>query len=159
MAFSRIVVPYDGSRYSEKAISHAVELAKAFGGSEVILLHVIQEIPVPPLYLGTLRSRRTGETTTAQAYFKEVYQEMKRDMLNALERKKGEYEKSGVRMAIRVVVGSPADKIVEYAKDESVELIVIGRAGAKGISKLFKSLGSVSRAVSERAPCPVIIVQ
>jgi nucleotide-binding universal stress UspA family protein len=49
-----------------------------------------------------------------------------------------------------------SDTIIRIAEKEHVDLIVIGNVGRSGISKL-KSLGSVSRGVSERAPCPVMI--
>ena len=48
----KILVPHDGTEMSDKALAKAIELVKAFGGT-LILLHVIEEIPVPPsLILG-----------------------------------------------------------------------------------------------------------
>ena len=52
--------------------------------------------------------------------------------------------------------GPPADSIVDFANDQKVDLIVIGNVGLSGLSKV-KALGSVSRSVSERASCPVLI--
>jgi nucleotide-binding universal stress UspA family protein len=57
-----------------------------------------------------------------------------------------------------VLIGdSVSGKILELAEKDNVDLIIIGNVGLSGISKL-KTLGSVSRAVSERSPCPVLIV-
>jgi nucleotide-binding universal stress UspA family protein len=53
--------------------------------------------------------------------------------------------------------GYPPEKIIEFAKNEQVDLIVIGSVGLSELSKV-KALGSVSRSVSERAICPVLIV-
>lgn len=51
MAFDRILVPYDGSKQSDKALEHAASLARLVGSKELVLLHVVQEIPVPPMML------------------------------------------------------------------------------------------------------------
>jgi len=49
---SKILVPHDGTEMSDKALEKAVELAKTFK-AELVLFHVIEEIPVPPsLMLG-----------------------------------------------------------------------------------------------------------
>ena len=45
---SKILVPHDGTEMSDKAFKKAVELAKVFK-AELVLLHVIEEIPVPPI--------------------------------------------------------------------------------------------------------------
>ena len=50
-----------------------------------------------------------------------------------------------------------ADKIVETAKLESCDLIVMGSRGLGGIKEFF--LGSVSDRVADEAPCPVLIIK
>lgn len=60
---------------------------------------------------------------------------------------------------IYITIGSPIDKILEYTTNKKVDLIVIGSIGVTGISKFFKGLGSVSRNVSEKVSCPVLIVR
>ena len=45
---SKILVPHDGTEMSDRAFKKAVELAKVFK-AELVLLHVIEEIPVPPI--------------------------------------------------------------------------------------------------------------
>jgi nucleotide-binding universal stress UspA family protein len=58
-----------------------------------------------------------------------------------------------------VLYGKPADKILEYAQKERIDLIVIDNIGAGSkLSKVILTLGSVSRTVSEKASCPVMIV-
>jgi nucleotide-binding universal stress UspA family protein len=52
---------------------------------------------------------------------------------------------------------SISDTILEFAKKEKADLIVIGNIGLSGISKL-KTLGSVSRSIAEKSSCPVLIV-
>jgi nucleotide-binding universal stress UspA family protein len=48
LTFSKILVPYDGSKYAERALNKVVNLAKMMKGSEIIILNIMEEIPVPP---------------------------------------------------------------------------------------------------------------
>ncbi|HEY7108247.1 MAG TPA: universal stress protein [Nitrososphaeraceae archaeon] len=56
-----------------------------------------------------------------------------------------------------MTTGNIVKQILDIAARENVDLVVLGSAGLGGMSKL-KALGSVSRRVSERAKCPVLIV-
>lgn len=168
----KILVPYDGSPPSAKAVRYATDMAREDGHSKgskttiiIILLHVVPEIPIPPMFGDGIRLSRAGEAeVTTTAYLKEVYQELKAAAKKKLENKKSEvmWDLKGSAhvptVETRVAVGDPADKILEYAEDEKVDLIVIGNVSLKGIAKL-KALGSVSRKVAERASCPVTIVR
>ncbi len=174
MAFHKILVPYDSSEASDKALSNALKIAKMSNESErihkqgdvitiIILLHILQEIPVPPSFGGTtLRklSEKTGETITFREYLNEVYQEMTASANKMLDQKTREHtiNITNVEIKPKVTIGLPADKIMEMAIEENVDLIVMGNVGLSRFSKL-KALGSVSRNVSERARCPVILVR
>jgi nucleotide-binding universal stress UspA family protein len=54
----------------------------------------------------------------------------------------------------RLITGEPAEAVVRLAKDEGVDLIVMGTHGRSGISRLL--MGSVAEAIVRRAPCPVL---
>jgi len=166
-------VPYDSSAASNKALSNAFEIAKMSEESErihkhggvvrIMLLHVIPEIPVPYSFIGSpLRklSEKTGERITIREYLKEVYQEMKASAVKMLDQKTREctINIETIKVQPKVTIGLPADKIMEMATEENVDLIVIGTTGLKGVSKI-KALGSVARNVSERAKCPVMLVR
>jgi nucleotide-binding universal stress UspA family protein len=159
----KILVPYDGSQPSENAVKQAIELANDLSGrSEIILLNVVEEVVLPPVMLHSLRFRSqiTGDEITITGLTKELRQQMKEagiKMLNEKHQQLSTKIRNNVEMKTKVLVGYPSDKIIEYAKEENVDLVIIGNVGLSGVSK-FKALGSVSRSVSERAPCPVIIV-
>jgi nucleotide-binding universal stress UspA family protein len=155
--YSKILVPYDGSKYAEKALNKAVNLAKLIKGSEIIILNVIEEILTPPLVFPTrIRHYKTGEDTTLSTYFRDLQTDMRYKMINTLEKIKQKYEKS-VKIRTVVLVGLAEDKIVEFANRQNVDLIVMGSKGLKGITRLL--MGSVSRNVSEKAKCSVMIVR
>ena len=57
MTYNKILVPYDSSKPSEIALEHAIQIAKMSGISSaanttitVILLHVVQDVPVPATF-------------------------------------------------------------------------------------------------------------
>ena len=155
--YSKILVPYDGSKHAEKALNKAVNLAKLIKGSKIIILNVIEEILTPPLVFPTrIRHYKTGEDTTLSTYFRDLQTDMRYKMINTLEKIKQKYENS-VKIRTVVLVGSAKDKIVEYANRQNVDLVVMGSKGLKGISRLL--MGSVSRHVSEKVKCSVMIVR
>jgi nucleotide-binding universal stress UspA family protein len=95
---------------------------------------------------------------STKEYLKELYQKMKSDASQMLNKKKQEFTDGGVHnVRIKVSVGNPVKQILATATTEKVDLIIIGSIGRSGIARL-KNLGSVSRSVSERASCPVMIV-
>ena len=53
--------------------------------------------------------------------------------------------------------GSPAQKILEVARDRQADLIVMGTVGMSAVERVL--LGSVSDHVSRQAPCPVLLVR
>lgn len=157
MAFKIILVPHDGSVMSDKALDKAVEIAKLAKGSQIIIIHVIPEIPTP-IFSREIRSPETGEVITFSEYMISLYQKIESEMREKLEDKKKKY-KDNMLIETFITIGNPSDKILEYATDKKADLIVIGSIGVTGVSKFFKGLGSVSRNVSEKVSCPVLIVR
>ena len=156
--YKKILVPYDGSEPSDKALDHAVNIAKMSGKSEVILLYVIAEFPTYHFIERPARSIKTGEKTTVSQYLKEVYELMEESANYVLDKKKEDIKKTtGLEIGTKLLTGHISNSIIDFAAKEKVDLIVIGNVGRSGMSKL-RSLGSVSRSVSERSPCPVMIV-
>lgn len=171
MLFKKILVPYDGSKPSDHALEQAIELAKLVKSNyndtsndndvHIILLYVCQEILVPAMIERSMRSPKTGEVTTVSELIKDLNEEVRTNMSKMLDEKKHKYAvKDDVIIETMSLVGGgpPADKIVDFANNQKVDLIVvIGNVGLSGLSKV-KALGSVSRSVSERASCPVLII-
>jgi len=61
---------------------------------------------------------------------------------------------TGIKTVIKT--GHPADEILDTAKEEAVQMIVIGSRGKK-VSHLF--MGSISREVADRSEVPVLLVK
>lgn len=156
--YKKILVPYDDSEPSNKALDHAAAIAKMSGGSEVILLYIIAEFPTYHFIERPARSIKTGEKITLSQYLKEVYELMEESANDVLDKKKEEIKRTaGLEIRTKLLTGHISNAIIDFAAKEKVDLIVIGNVGRSGISKI-RTLGSVSRSVSERAPCPVMII-
>ena len=68
--------------------------------------------------------------------------------------------KNGINVRFIVGMGSPADGVANVAKNESVDLIIMGsKELEKEDNNKLKFLGSVTRRVSEISDCPVMIVK
>ena len=156
--YKKILVPYDDSEPSNKALDHAVNIAKMSSKSEVILLFVIAEFPSYHFIERHARSIKTGEKTTLSQYLKEVYELMEESANDVLDNKKEGIKKTtGFEIRTKLLTGHISNSIIDFAAKEKIDLIVIGNVGRLRISKI-RTLGSVSRRLSERAPCPVMII-
>ena len=155
--FRKILVPYDGSKQAENALNKAVYLANLISGTEIVVLNVMDEIKSPALVFDKkVRNYKTGEATTLSSYLRDLQRERRYKMKNRLDELKRKYQNS-VQIRTLVSVGRPEVKIVQYANNEHVDLIVMGHRGSKGISRFI--MGSVSRTVSEKVNCTVMIVR
>ncbi len=134
----RILVPIDFSAGSNVALEMATSLARDSGGS-LILAHV--EV-IPLSVVGGEYLYATPEPSTEELLAK----------LNAVE-----MPDSRVPVERRLLAGEPADAIIRLAKDEKVDMIVIGTHGRRGLTRLL--MGSVAEAVVRAAPCPVMTVK
>ena len=147
---SKILVPHDGTEMSDKAFRKAVELAKAFD-AELVLLHVIEETPVPPgLMLGS-------DTVLINRARRSARRELEKGWDKMVEVKNHEIENDNVDLTGECRYGSAAEQILRFARNNKIDTIVMGSRRLKGILKI-KALGSVTRKVSEIADCPVLIV-
>ncbi len=149
--YGTILVPLDGSKMAEKALKHAVSLAKAFG-AELILLTAIPENVVPA---GAYRT--WTHPSMVRRKVSEILTMAEEEATDYLVEKMEECKKSNVKASYKVAEGDAASTIIEFAKKKA-DLVVMGSVGRTGVRKLM-TLGSVSRKVSEHVSCPVLIVR
>lgn len=76
-----------------------------------------------------------------------------------LEDVKNSYSRYNVSIISEIKIGDPAEIIVDFTKQNNIDLIVMGSIGHKGISGMFKKLGSVARKVAEEVDLSVLIVR
>jgi len=137
--YMNILVPLDGSKYSEKALLHACDMAKNYQ-SRLILLYVVEKlISINPLdrkaYLGMLR--KVGNDVLVKG---------KKTAL-----------KQGIDSKIVIKEGNIANEIIKLAKKEQCNLIIVGNKGLGATARFF--LGSVSNKLANSSPCSILIVK
>lgn len=133
----RILVGYDGSQGSEKALSKALSIIDE--GGELVLLAVI-----PCKEKRSFLDRNAYELARERA--KRLIEE-KKDLIN----------RHDVVVKGLVVEGDVADKIVEVANDLDCDLILLGKGGQSEINP--SQVGSVAEKVIMHAHKPVMVVR
>lgn len=140
--YQKILVPLDGSELAEKALDHAEKLAKTFD-AEVILLQVVPFMPIygaPELAVPFVVDEKQKEV--AEKYLSYLAEALK---------------KKGLKVAAKVKVGMQvAAEIIDFAKENGVDLIVMSTHGRSGITRWV--LGSVAHKVLTRAETPIFLV-
>lgn len=149
----RILVPYDGSKYSKKAISYAKEMTSKFDATMYLLTVVDEHEYLHGVLLAELEDDYTVKDTVRKFIKSEVI--IAKKITSKLAKK---YEKEKIKVHHHAMKGDPTEAILDYAKANSIDLIILGSEGLSGFGKL-KALGSVSRKISEMAKCPVMIVR
>ena len=146
----KILVAIDGSDPAQKALDYALDLAESCG-AEVVILSV-----VPHLHLPTFSESDEGitarELIEVTEKMRSVHEEVLKDALA-----KAQSSKPRLRISTKLVEGRPADKIVEIAKEEDFDLIVMGSRGLHGISEFL--LGSVTHRVADRCKKPLLMIK
>jgi nucleotide-binding universal stress UspA family protein len=146
--YKNILVPYDGSKHSQKALEMAVDMGSMFG-STLYVVNVADLSTVSPP--GWNLSQGTRKTIS------QITKSVKNTSELQLKKIQEKYRDSGVPMKEFVLEGNAVDKLLKFAQDKEIDLIIIGSRGLSGISKIM-TLGSTSRKISEMAKCPVTIV-
>ena len=151
--FTKILVPYDGSGHSKKALSRAIEVAHNLD-SEILLLNVVSVsyISPPGMLKGITQSK--SEKEAMKRWAKTVKKESEKMLQSAVQK----CESHGITAKFTVSQGNASQEILDFARKKKATIIIIGSQGLHGLGKI-KSLGSVSRKVSELAHCPVLIVR
>jgi nucleotide-binding universal stress UspA family protein len=149
---AKILVPHDGTEMSNRAFEKATEFANA-PNTEIILLHVIQDVPVPSsLLLGNDRILISKAKRSIARELEKGWNKMVQEKIIG----KVSNDKK-IKIRSDVIVGSPAEEIIRFANANKIDMIIVGSRRLETISKI-KALGSVARIVSEAVKCPVMII-
>ena len=139
--FQKILCPVDFSATSGHAFVYAAAIAQQFG-AELILLHVIEEVPLFTAYSGAPVVDSSGEME------KFARAEMARLAAGVT---------SGAKIRSEIARGKSHTAILQFAAANQVDLIVIGKHGRSQLDYFL--FGSVTERVIRRAACPVMVVQ
>jgi nucleotide-binding universal stress UspA family protein len=138
--YERILLPTDGSTATERAVEHAVDLARKYDAT----IHALYVIDA-----GMYSSLEAGADIVIDALEDEG-----EAAVESVERAAAE---AGVEVETTVTSGTAHQTILDYAEEADVDLIVMGTHGRTGLNRYL--LGSVTERVVRTAEVPVLTVR
>ncbi|AKB28249.1 Universal stress protein [Methanosarcina siciliae C2J] len=139
----KILIATDGSENAQKAAAYGIDIAKVTG-AQVYALYVVSTE-----HAGTARSVM-GWTDAFEEYLAN-----KGGVATAYVEKLG--KEAGVKVEPLYLKGVPAEKILEYAEESDIDLIVMGTQGLTGVQRFL--IGSVAENVLRHSKVPVMIIR
>lgn len=149
----KILICTDGSESSQRAMEEALVIAQGCNVEEVAIIHVHNPV------LDATFPYHEAISAEQMRTFNIMMEEQKKEREKLLS-KSADFlkEKSNVKTRIILKEGHPSHVIVNVAKEEGFDMIVLGSRGLGGLKKFF--LGSVSNAVVQEAEnCSVLVVK
>lgn len=141
LEYRRILIPIDFSEHSLCALSYASEFARRFDAA-LTLVYVVEPAVFPPDFsLGQM---------APPALNRQLRERSKDELQKVAEDRVAE----GVEFRTIVRTGKPFIEILETAREEDADLIVIPTHGRTGVEHIF--FGSTAEKVVRKAPCPVL---
>ena len=143
-----VLVATDFSPLAETALVYGRSLARTFG-SRLHVLHVVENLAVRLAY---------ADGSMAAFAPSELQAEIERVAKKHLEAFVTDRDRQELRaITVLRVSNSTAKEIANYAKEASIDIIVIGASGRGATDRML--MGSVADKVIRRAPCPVLAVR
>jgi nucleotide-binding universal stress UspA family protein len=140
----KILIPVDGSACAQHAVEYVIRNAAVWKESpQVLLLNVQWNVAAGNVKLFISQQ-------TINDYYRE-------QGMAALQAARVVLDAAALPYQYHISVGTPAEAIVQYADQQNVDQIVMGRQGQGGLQALL--LGSVLNKVLHLAKCPVMMVK
>lgn len=140
-----ILVCYDGSKGSKKALEIAKHMASLDSAVEVNLISVVQ-IQLPyEMYAGSFLIDQRKLISEYEEHANKLLDDIKKEWTLPN------------RIYSHVFEGNPAEEIVDFASRHKMDLVVIGNRSLGPVKELL--LGSVSHHVVQKAHCPVLVAK
>lgn len=140
--FKTIVVPLDGTSFSEAELSYATALLPEGGDCKLILVMATDE-PIPFDSVAEVMNMSDDVHTHCTQYLAEL--------LNMLKK-----ERPWLVVKARVAQAKPEKAIAEIAEEELADLIIMASHSPKGLTRWL--LGSVTEGVLRETAIPVLVV-
>lgn len=142
MLYARILVAYDASGLAMKSLETAIEIAKM---NSFIQIHVLHVMPIIP----------AQEVIVSEAYQK-MHDEISQHGQEILSKAQSALASLPNKCQCIQEKGAPAHVILDYAKENNCDLIIMGSRGLSGFKEF---LGSVSHTVIQQSRVPVLLVK
>lgn len=148
--YNKILVPLDGSKLAECVLPHVDDLIRSNPAMEVILLRICEPPVIPADYPANMPHGWDEHVKEETDFARQQCSLYLGDMETQL-------KKRGLKIKTESRLGNPAEQIVDCAKENDVDLIVMASHGRSGISRW--AYGSVSEKVLHSTCVPVLMVK
>lgn len=152
----KLLVPVDGSNASINAVKKSLELARKYNFSIKLISVVAEKNSEYRRHENAWRGVDGSIIVESEDLEKQLEKKIKENaerLLNAIVSK---LDFSGVKVETEVLLGDPYVKILETAKNDNIEMIIMSNRGFSKVKRFF--VGSVTQRVISEAPCPVLVV-
>jgi nucleotide-binding universal stress UspA family protein len=153
--YNRILAPLDGSKLSECALGHVEAIAAGCHVTEAVLLTVLEAVRIPSYWPDS-----QAETSRMSAELEKSWQQMHRSAGQYLAASAESLKRAGIAVKTAVIEKSEgqqvADIILDYATNNSLDLIILSTHGRSGISRW--AFGSVADKIVRYSSIPVLTV-
>jgi len=148
----KILVPFDFTTYAEQAALAALKLAK----KEHATLHFLTSISIPLDWAYSTMGAAAGSGMPSDVFMAELpnFEDNKEKISEKLNAYILSLNREGVKTITETTIGFPWEQITSYAKENEIDLIIMGSQGANGLNELF--IGSNAEKVVRFAECPVL---
>lgn len=139
--YKNILVAVDGSEQSYDALREAIETAQA-NDSQLKILYVLNDkLANIPVHLDTMT----------------LYKSVQEHSDYVVDQVQGYLKDTEVNFEIVRLTGSPKREIINYAKENNIDLIVLGSTGLDAIDRFI--IGSTTQYIVNHASCNVMVVK
>lgn len=139
----QILIATDGSETAKEAADFGMEMVGC-SGAKVYAVYVIETTPYRSVPLDQIWSKETLDEFErvgheATSYIEKIGKAV------------------GAEVESRVLKGNPAEKILSFAEDNNIDMIIVGSLGKSGYERVL--VGSVSDKIIRHAKVPVLVVR
>ncbi len=139
----KLLLPVDGSEASQRGIAYVIENRDGIaGGSEIHLFNVQSPLP-------SSVTKFISQSDARQYHMDEGEKE--------LAPARAKLDAAGLKYVASMEVGQPSEVIAKYARDNKLDMIILGTRGLGAVSGML--LGSVTTKIIRETDTPVLLVK
>lgn len=144
ITYKKILVPIDFSDFSKNAFKYSLSFAKQHNAA-ITLVYVMEPVFYPP------------DLSLGQITLPAVDLDMEGKSREELEKVADLARNEGVSASTIIKMGKPFAEIIDTAREEDSDLIIISTHGHSGMEQIL--FGSTADKVVRKAPCPVLVIR
>ena len=149
------MVPLDGSEPAEGVLPHVQASITNCTVSTVVFVRVVE--PAPSGLRGATGATSKQDLDRLTAHIQKIEEERKSSAKDYLKKVLGRLKPNGVELQPEVLAGNAAERLIDYAEANKIDLILIATHGRSGVSRWVR--GSIADRILRASKVPVLIVR